>query len=313
MLKTIVPGITSAAILTALVSVSAAQEDDQPGPAPPVAAAAASDDAATIRATANKFVDAFNRQDAKALAALWTEDGEYLDDAGRRFAGREAIEAYYADQFETGGPAKIRIMIDSVRLLSPDTAIEDGRAVLEPAPPGPPGVSKYAVVHVKVDGTWLMGSVRDAWVESPSGYANVADLDWLIGKWSAEERGVRIDSDCQWVANKSFVERRYTITQPDQSQTAGVQIIGWNADTAQVQSWDFSPDGGHAVGVWSAQPGGWSAEMHGVNGDGTITTSVNLLTKLDDDAYVWKSVHRMAGETSLPDTGEVVLRRQPAR
>ena len=36
--------------------------------------------------------------------------------------------------------------------------------------------------------------------------------------------------------------------------------------------------------------GGWSAEVRGVTGDGVPTAAVNLLTRLDDNAYVWQSV-----------------------
>jgi hypothetical protein len=107
------------------------------------------------------------------------------------------------------------------------------------------------------------------------------------------------------VANKSLVERKYTMTHVDGTKTSGVQLIGWNPQEGHVQSWNFSSDGGHAVGVWSAEQGGWIAEMQGVTGDGTPTTSVNMFTRLDDNAYAWQSVQRAAGGIVLPDTDEV--------
>jgi hypothetical protein len=39
---------------------------------------------------------------------------------------------------------------------------------------------------------------------------------------------------------------------------------------------------------------------------------VNLLTRLDDNAYTWQSIQRTAGARSLPDTDEVVIKRQTA-
>jgi len=271
-----------------------------------------SQDLAAIRAESEALVAAFNKRDAKAIAALWTEDGEYIDDIGRRFLGRDAIAKGYAAFFADNPKVTLRIMIDSVRLLSDSTAIEDGRAVVDPPPAGVPGFSKYSVVHVKVDGKWRMASVRDTHVETPSGFRNVADLAFLIGTWIAEEHGNKTESVCRWIANKSFVERKYTITAVDGTQTSGVQLIGWNPLDGHVQSWNFSPDGGHAVGIWSPQEGGWSAEMRGVTGDGVATTSVNTLRRLDENAYVWQSVQRTAGGIALPDTDEVVLKRQPA-
>ncbi len=82
---------------------------------------------------------AFNKGDAKAIAALWTEDGEYIDDTGRSFVGRDAIEKGYAEFFAANPNAKIQISIDSLRLLSSDTAIEDGRAVADSPPGALPG------------------------------------------------------------------------------------------------------------------------------------------------------------------------------
>jgi len=215
-----------------------------------------------------------------------------------------------AEFFANDSRVTLRIMIDSVRLLSDTTAIEDGRAVVHPPPTGIPGYSKYTAIHVKVDGHWRMASVRDTHVETPSAFKNVADLEWLIGTWVAEDAGVKTESVCRWIANKSFVERKYTITDVDGTQTSGVQVIGWNAIDGHVQSWNFSPDGGHAVGIWTPKEDGWTVEIRGVTGDGTLITSVNSLTRLDENAYVWQSVERTAAGAALPDTGEVVLKRQ---
>ncbi len=263
-----------------------------------------------IGAGSEEFVAAFNKHDAKAVAALWTEGGEYIDDSGRRIAGRDAIEQDYAAFFAENPDAEIKIAIDSVRLLSGDSAIEDGQAVVQPPPPGAPGVSKYTAVHVKVDGKWLMASVRDTWIEAQVNRHSVADLGWLIGTWVAEERGVKNESVCRWVADEKFVQRTYTTTSVDGTKTSGEQLIGWNPLEGRVQSWSFSPDGGHDIGVWSPVHGGWSSEMRGVTGEGAPTSSVNLLTRLDDNAYVWQSVQRSVGGISLPDTDEVVIKRQ---
>jgi uncharacterized protein (TIGR02246 family) len=269
-----------------------------------------SDDDLAIRKSSRDFVVAFDKGDAKAVAALWTETGDYTDESGKTFSGRAAIEKEYAAFFATNPGVKLKLTIDSVKLVSGDTAIEDGRAALDPAPAGPPATSKYLAIHVRVDGKWLMSTVRDTRLETPSGYRHVEDLEWLIGKWIAEEHGAKSESVCQWVANKSFVERKFQTTRPDGTTTSGVQLIGWNADAGQIQSWTFSSDGGHAVGVWSPRGGGWSAETRGVTGDGVRTTAVNLLTKLDDGAYSWQSVQRTAGGQPLADTEEVVLKRQ---
>ena len=289
-------------------TVSGSPDDKAPTEKPE-----SSPDLAAIRSQSEAFVTVFKNADAKAIAALWTEDGEYIDDSGRRFAGRNAIEEGYAEFFAENPNAVIRIAIDSLRLVSPNAAIEEGRAVVEPAPAGAAGISKYTAVHSKVDGKWLMASVRDTWIEAPAAIRSAADLEWLIGTWVAEEHGVQTESACRWVADGRFIERRYTTTLLDGTKTTGVQLIGWNPQGGHVQSWDFSPDGGHAVGVWTPTDGGWQAKVQGTTGGGISTTAAIRLIRLDDNAYVWQSAQRFLGDVALPDTDEVVIKRRPAK
>ena len=60
-----------------------------------------------IRAAAKSFVEAFDRGDAKAVAAHWTENGSLVDDQGRVFKGRKAIEEEYAAFFKAIPGVKI--------------------------------------------------------------------------------------------------------------------------------------------------------------------------------------------------------------
>jgi uncharacterized protein (TIGR02246 family) len=280
---------------------------DSPTPEPE------SGEVAAIRAGSEAFVTAFNRGDAKAIAALWTEGGEYVDDSGSVFVGRDAIEKVYAELFAANPGGKIEIMIDSIRVVGSNTAIEEGRASALIATGSDSGSTSYTVVHSKEGGKWLMASVRDASVDPPADASSAADLDWLLGEWTAEEEGVETKSVCRWVAEGRFLERAYTTTQVDGSTSSGVQMIGWNPIAGHVQSWNFSPDGGHAAGIWIPQPDGWTAQLNGQTGDGELTMSINVLRRLDDNAYVWQSIHRSVGGVALPDTGEVIWKRQPVK
>lgn len=269
---------------------------------------------AALKDESDKFVATFNRGDAKAIASFWTETGEYIDDQGQRFIGREQIEKKYADQFASNPGAKLRLAVTSVRLIGPEAAVEEGTAVLEPAPKVALGVSQYTAFHVKVAGKWMMASVRDRWEEFPAAKQVAADLEWLVGTWVVEEHGVRVESVIAWAIGGRFLERRYTKTAVDGTTTNGLQIIGWNPAQGRVVSWDFSPDGGHVVGVWTPTAKGWQAEMAGYTGDGLPVTAVNLMTRLDDNAYAWQSIRRTVGENALPDTPELVLKRsKPAK
>jgi len=280
---------------------------EQTPPAPSTPATAESE----IRATATAFVQAFNRGDARAVAALWTADGSAADDSGTIYRGRPAIEAQYAQLFKQHPGARMEVAVQSIEFPTPATAIEDGIAQVESKYAGPPQASRYTVVHVKQDGKWLMASVREASIELPSNFARVEGLGWLVGNWKAERDGTAIHTTIRWIANKSFLERDYKIRKGGIVISSGKQIIGWDAKARQIRSWSFDASGGTGTGLWTATPEGWQIESSGVLPDGTPTASRDLLIRVpgEDDVLGWRSVARSVGGASLSDTPEVVLDR----
>src|SRR3954453_15892886 len=95
----------------------------QPSPAssphftePIVADEPPKEDLDAVRVTAKSFAEAFRKGDAKALAAHWTENGEYISDDGESMRGRAAIEKDYAEAFaKRKGTVNAEIEVDSIR------------------------------------------------------------------------------------------------------------------------------------------------------------------------------------------------------
>ena len=75
---------------------------------------------------AQDFIAAFNKGDAKAVAAFWMPDAEYTDQDGHQTKGRAAIETLYEKVFAARKGAKLAIHVTSSKLLTPDVAVEDG-------------------------------------------------------------------------------------------------------------------------------------------------------------------------------------------
>ncbi|MGE3244006.1 MAG: SgcJ/EcaC family oxidoreductase [Pirellulales bacterium] len=272
------------------------------------AVAFAAEDAA-VRASSDAFIKVFDAGDAKAVAALWTPDGTLVDAGGETFAGRAAIEAAYTEFFQANPGAKMQVVIDSVRMLGRDAAIEEGQATVSLPSGDTSGPARYTAVHVKQDGKWLMAAVHEAPSAPATASSQLADLDWLVGTWSAEERGATSTATCQWLANKTFLERKYTVTAADHTTTSGVQLIGLDPRTGGIVSWGFNSDGGRTMGTWLQHPNGWAIESVGLSADGADTRAVNVLTKLDENAYSWQSMGRSVAGAPLPDLDEIIFRR----
>src|SRR5262249_14867780 len=152
------------------------------------------------------FVAAFNKGDARALAAFWTSEGDYVDQDGRRLKGRKAIEEAMRGFFAENKGAKLRINIASVRVVTPELAIEDGTTDVIPADGTPPTRARYTIVHVKQSGEWRLASVREAAFAAPSHSEHLRDLEWLIGAWTdEEEKGEVAHAVFSWTNNGNFI------------------------------------------------------------------------------------------------------------
>ena len=267
--------------------------------------------APAIRASEQAFVAAFNRGDAKAVAALWTESGSLADELGQVYEGRKAIEDEYATFFKANAGARIEVAVQSIETPTPDTAIEDGVARVISKEGAAPVASRYSAVHVLADGKWLMASVRETAVELPSAFPQLRELEWLVGSWEAKNDATTLHTTVRWIADRSFLERSYTVRDGGVTSSSGTQIIGWDPQAGKVRSWSFDSSGGHGTGVWTATPRGWSIESHGMLTDGTPTASRDLVIRIPDenDVFGWRSTDRRVGDADLPDTGEVSLER----
>ncbi|MDZ4783853.1 MAG: nuclear transport factor 2 family protein [Planctomycetia bacterium] len=266
-----------------------------------------------VKASAQAFADAFNKHDAKAVAALWTEDGEYVDEAGQRFEGRAAIEREYAEFFTAQPNAKLTVVVDAVRPVGEAAAIEDGHTELSIDGKTVVSAAQYTAVHAKIGTQWLMLSVRDQRISTEPSASQLQDLAWLVGSWQAEQNGGQMQVDCHWLGDGHFLARKSSVKRGDQDVADGWQVIGWNAQSQAIESWTFSSDGGRSVGYWIPHRGGWIIEHAGTMADGTPTAAVNYFVRLDDNSHSWKSVERSVGGALLPESAEIVLKRVSAQ
>ena len=119
------------------------------------------DDEAAVRKTVEAYVAAFNRGDAAALAALWTEDGAIVTPEGETVKGRKAIQEGFQRFFKENPGAKVEVKTTSVQVQGGKTATEEGTARVTVAGQ-PPDESTYTASYVKRDGQWLLASVTEA-------------------------------------------------------------------------------------------------------------------------------------------------------
>jgi len=263
-----------------------------------------------LKKRAEDFIAAFNGGDAKALAGFWTEDGDYVDQAGHTLSGRKAIQQAFEQQFAAAKGAKLHIDATSLRFVKPDLAIEDGTTELDYGNDAPPTGARYTAVHVRQNGQWYLASVRDAVLVPPSSHDFLRELDWLAGEWIDEARkGEVARASYAWAENDNFLVSNFAVTLKDVPVAGGTQWIGWDGAAKGIRSWSFDSNGGIATGDWSKDGDKWLVKATATARDGKKLSSVNVITKVDADHFTWQSTKRSADGKAIPDTEVVKIKR----
>jgi uncharacterized protein (TIGR02246 family) len=261
-----------------------------------------------VRAAVNDFVKAFDKGDAKGMANMWTEEGEYVTDDGTTLRGRAAIEDGYSQSFKKSPGLKLDVNVESIRFVSHDSAVLEGVARSHKGDKtGEPTASRISVLFARENDKWLLALLK----EWPDDAAALDDVDWLIGSWESKNDDADVITTYEWEEGRSFIRAHFTIKNKEKGTTlGGTQLIGKDPRTGQLHSWLFENDGAFSESVWTWENNKrWRLDTAGVESDGDETTAVNLLTPLDKNSFTWQSASRTSGGEDLPDIPPVKVVR----
>ncbi|HEY3740772.1 MAG TPA: SgcJ/EcaC family oxidoreductase [Bryobacteraceae bacterium] len=112
-----------------------------------------------VRAVVQKYVDAREVRDPKVLAALFTEDADQLVSDGVWRKGREAV---VKGTLESSGRASGHrtIVVESVRFVTPDVAIAEGRYSIAAAN-GVPARNMWTSIVLTNKNGWRIAGIRN--------------------------------------------------------------------------------------------------------------------------------------------------------
>ncbi len=290
-----------------------------------------------VRAASETFQKAMAKSDTEALAALWTADGDIIDDSGSVVLGRESA-------LQSGPPAdgnlaapNFRITGASIRLLSDSVAIEDGS--VEVVVPGASQAhhGRFSATWVKEDDGWKLAGLREWRTDPAENQARLEDLDWLVGDWSVTIHGAvahaaagngdevtingrkiavapasppTIDMSVRWNPTHTYLLRETRITSPDGGGMEISQRIGRDPLTRQIRSWSFGSDGGHSEAVWALEEGSWVSRVASVLPDGSRASTINHYVYDGKDGCTFQSFPTHAG-ADQPTPVTMTMTRKP--
>lgn len=281
----------------------------QPSPAAGAAATSPADEAA-VRSAMQAFAKAFEARDAKALAAFWTANGEYVNSAGLTLQGREALESAFAEFFAKTPEVSAQVQSDTLRFLSAGLAIDEGTVQVRRGPTEAGLPTDYRALLVREGSQWRLAELS----ESTRDEVSIEDLGWLIGEWQAASgQGVEVRTLYSWEPNHKFIRVVFSVKGPNLDYS-GNQAIGVDPATGQLHTWTFEADGGVAEAEWTRDGDHWLQEVTGTLTDGSTLTETNVLRRVNDDLFTWQAIDRYLDEQALDDLPPVkVVRLKPAK
>jgi uncharacterized protein (TIGR02246 family) len=280
-------------------------------PAKGAAATTQEQDEKAIRATVDAMTKAFNAKDAPAVAELFTPNAEIVDEEGNAYQGREAIKEVFAAGFAENPKSQIKSLISSIRFVTPSVAVEEGMSTVRHEENKPVDRSRYTVVHVKLDGKWLMASARDYPDENPEGSEELKLLAPMIGSWVDESPESLTMTSYQWNEDHRYLLGEFTLHITGRISLSGSVRIGWDPLTKKIHSWVFDSKGGFGEGVWTRDENRWVVKMTGVSGDGKASSATNITTFVTKDRMTWESHDRVVGDEVMPDIETIMVVRMP--
>ena len=122
--------------------------------------AAASGAETAIKEHFKDFDQAWDKHDAKAVAAFYTEKAEIVTESGQTFSGRDGIEQCLSNGFDNSlKDSTLTITVQKVRLIKPDVALVDSDLQIKEGDADSNSLHLVSIL-VKQDGKWMTETSR---------------------------------------------------------------------------------------------------------------------------------------------------------
>ncbi len=306
-------------VLAAVGLVAQEVQTTKPSPADTSPTGAAATDlgpeAAPIWQALRGYLEAFNKHDAKAVAALWMPQGVYVDrSTGERVEGRAALEKDFAATFKEKPHSQLSGTLKSVRFIRPDVVSAEGEAVESPnSTETASNRTAFSAIFVQQDGRWLIDSIQESDVPPPQPEtAALTDLEWMVGHWVDKSKDARVDTVVRWSPRHAFLVRSFTIkTGQDSEPDQGTEIVGRDPHTKQLRSWTFLSDGSFGEATWTKEGNTWTRKGTQTLSDGRSASGTQVITRVDDNTTTVELIAKEIDGEPQPASDPLTVVRVP--
>ena len=170
--------------------------------------------------------------------------------------------------------------------------------------------TRYSVVYVKRDGTWLIDRVtEDDIVTEAIALRATERLEWMIGEWSDAGEEFVIDTAASWTKAKTS-SAALTPFLTRKTRVVGTANHRLGSQGEQIRSWLFDSDGGLVAGTWTQRDDQWVVQSVATLAGGGSGSFTSIFRPLDDGKCAWQKFNRVIDGKLLPNIDEIVVQRK---
>ena len=138
---------------------------------------------------------------------------------------------------------------DSVWMVGPGLAIEEGKRVVSTKDDKPSAATRYTLVMIKQRGEWKIASGREVEDDdSLSPHDRLKPLAWLVGDWVDEGSDAVIQISCRWSEDKNYLLIDFNAKIQGKPAMKSSQRIGWDPLTRRSSRGCSTPTAATARG-----------------------------------------------------------------
>ncbi len=287
-----------------LAAPLSAYSADKPGGAK----SAENDDA--VRSILMGLEQAFTSKSAENAGAFFSDDAQFIDQAGDEIRGRKALQERFDQLFKSASKPVIGIHPQQVTFLAENVVLVTGEVSHKHDGDFAPA-SRFSMVMVKQEKRWLIKEITETAIQSAQSESHLQELSWLIGHWLVEKTDAGVELSVEWAPGKKFITSKTTLRKNGRQPEIDTQVIGWDPQHNAIISWHFDSNGGFGNGTWSQLPGEkkWIVDVIGVGADGSNTTASNVFSPKAPDEFLWQSIRRSLDGAAVADTEAITVHR----
>lgn len=266
-----------------------------------------------VRTAAEALIKAYDAHDAKAFAAAFTAEGEFVDEKGTVYHGRKAIEEEFTGFFKANPNTTIELALASARSIAAGIVATDGITRFTRAKGEPAVFGRCHLVCAREEGKSLIASLHEieAADEQFSHHDHVQQLEWLVGDWIDEGSDSHVHFSCRWDEGGNYLVRDFAVHIAGQKTITGTQRIGYDPVSGHLKAWVFDSAGGYADGYFHREGDSWILHTSGVTADGKMASGTSIFTPIDKHRMSWEAVDRVIGGERVADIQKVTIVRKP--